>query len=71
MYNTEARTLVEKGILSSPNPKDKLFWHLSLDCTVMQIEAWLKWADDAIKKISSFKSNNTKSRKKPKKVRTN
>lgn len=68
-YNTEARTLVEKGILSTPNPKDKLYWHLSLDCTLMQIEAWLKWADDAIKRISSLEPSRKKSIKKSSKAR--
>lgn len=67
-YNTEARSLVEKGILSSPNPKDKLYWHLALDCTVMQMEAWLKWANNAIKRISSFEPSTTKPQKKSRKA---
>jgi len=60
-YKTEARTLVERGVHSSTNPMNELYWNVAIDGTITQMEAWLKWADYAVKQISSFESKDTKS----------
>ena len=53
-YKTEARNIVEKAAESSNNPAGGFYWNTAIDCGVAQLEALLKWADDAIKKVSNF-----------------
>lgn len=59
---TETRRKIEKGAQSSGNELDEFFWNMSTDCLLVQAEAWLKWADDAIQKLSSLESKDARAR---------
>ncbi|MBM3143031.1 MAG: PadR family transcriptional regulator [Chloroflexi bacterium] len=59
-FDGEARRLAKKGVQSSDNQTNELYWNLAIDCSIAQMEAWLKWADNALKRLESLKSKKAK-----------
>ncbi len=59
-FDVEGRKLAKKGAQSSGNQMNELYWGLAIDCSIAQMKAWLKWADNALKKLSNFEASRAK-----------
>lgn len=56
-----ARGRIESAAHPSATELDKFFWNLAVDYQVAQTEAWLKWADQAVEKLSNLRLEDARS----------
>lgn len=60
-FETEARMFIKKGAKSTNEPMNEVYWNLTIDLTVAQMNACREWAEEALARLLNIKNKKSKS----------